>query len=104
MWAAGSASPIFGRDGRLTGYVGIVMDVSAVVDERHEEAEQRRFVDAILDIAGTLVCVFDGEGRILRFNRACELLTGYEFEDVRGRPFYQFLVPQAEIVAVPEGA
>lgn len=54
MWAAGSASPIFGRDGRLTGYVGIVMDVSAVVDERHEQAEQRRFVDAILDIAGTL--------------------------------------------------
>jgi diguanylate cyclase (GGDEF)-like protein/PAS domain S-box-containing protein len=102
MWAAGTASPICGRNGQLTGYMGIVTDVSAVVGERLEQAEQRRFVDAILDIAGTLVCVFDGEGRILRFNRACELLTGYEFEDVRGRPFYEFLVPAAEIAAVRE--
>lgn len=100
MWAAGRASPICGHDGELTGYMGIVTDVSAVVSERHEQADQRNFVDAILDIAGTLVCVFDGEGRILRFNRACELLTGYDFEEVRGRPFYEFLVPEAEIAAV----
>jgi len=100
MWAAGRASPICARDGELTGYMGIVTDVTAVVSERHEQAEQRHFVDAILDIAGTLVCVFDGEGRILRFNRACELLTGYDFEEVRGRPFYEFLVPEAEIAAV----
>jgi diguanylate cyclase (GGDEF)-like protein/PAS domain S-box-containing protein len=102
LWATGNASPIRAANGRLTGYIGTVTDVSAVVAERQEQADERRFADAVLDIAGALVCVFDGDGRILRFNRACELLTGYSFEEVRGRPFYEFLVPAAEIDAVRE--
>jgi diguanylate cyclase (GGDEF)-like protein/PAS domain S-box-containing protein len=57
-------------------------------------------VDALLEVAGALFCVFDGEGRILRFNRTSELVTGYTFEEVRGRPFYEFLVPAAEIPMV----
>jgi diguanylate cyclase (GGDEF)-like protein/PAS domain S-box-containing protein len=100
MWAAGFASPIRAADGRTTGYLGTVTDVSSVIAERAAQVEERRFSDAVLEIAGALVCVFDGEGRILRFNRACELLTGYSFEEVRGRPFYEFLVPPAEIEAV----
>jgi diguanylate cyclase (GGDEF)-like protein/PAS domain S-box-containing protein len=100
MWAAGSASAIRAADGRMTGYLGTVTDVSAVVAERAAQVEERRFSDAVLEIAGALVCVFDGEGRILRFNRACEVLTGYAFEEVKGRPFYEFLVPSAEIEAV----
>jgi diguanylate cyclase (GGDEF)-like protein/PAS domain S-box-containing protein len=102
MWAAGHASPILAASGRLTGYIGTVTDVSGVIAERLAQAEERRFTDAVLDIAGALVCVFDGEGRILRFNRACELVTGYSFEEVRGRPFYEFLVPPSEIPAVRE--
>ncbi len=100
MWVAGHATPIRDGDGPVTGYIGTVIDVSAVVEERREQGEERRFADAVLDIAGALVCVFDGDGRILRFNRACELVTGYSFEEVRGRPFYEFLVPEAEIPAV----
>jgi diguanylate cyclase (GGDEF)-like protein/PAS domain S-box-containing protein len=102
MWAAGHASPILATSGRLTGYIGTVTDVSGVIAERLAQVEERRFTDAVLDIAGALVCVFDGDGRILRFNRACELLTGYSFEEVRGRPFYELLVPAAEISAVRE--
>jgi diguanylate cyclase (GGDEF)-like protein/PAS domain S-box-containing protein len=102
MWAAGQASPIRAADGLVTGYIGTVTDVSAIVAARYEQGQERQFVDAVLEIAGALVCVFDGDGRILRFNRACELLTGYSFEEVRGRPFYEFLVPTAEISAVRE--
>ena len=100
MWAAGRASPILGTSGELTGYLGTVTDVSTVIEERREQDEQRRFLDAVLEIAGSLVCVFDGEGQILRFNRACEVLTGYTFEELEGRPFYDVLVPEAEIQAV----
>ncbi|HKB27819.1 MAG TPA: diguanylate cyclase, partial [Candidatus Limnocylindrales bacterium] len=63
-------------------------------------AEERWFVDAVLDTAGALVCVFDPEGRFIRFNPACERLTGYTFEEIRGRPFYDFLIPKDEIEAV----
>ena len=102
LWASGQAAPIRALDGAITGYIGTITDITPLVQERHEQSEQRRFVDAVLDIAGSLVAVFDGEGRILRFNRACELVTGYTFEEVKGRPFYELLVPEAEIEAVRE--
>jgi len=102
MWATGQAAPIRTVDGQVTGYIGTVTDVSAVVAERNAQGEERQFVDAVLEIAGALVCVFDGEGRILRFNRTSELVTGYSFQEVRGRPFYEFLVPTAEIPLVRE--
>jgi PAS domain S-box-containing protein len=42
-----------------------------------------------------LVIVLDPEGKIIRFNRACEQMTGYSFEEVRGQCVWdQFLVPE----------
>ena len=43
------------------------------------------FSQAILDTAGSLVLVTDRQGRIVRFNRACEQKTGYRFSEVRGQ-------------------
>jgi diguanylate cyclase (GGDEF)-like protein/PAS domain S-box-containing protein len=102
LWAAGHASPIRAADGQVSGYIGTVTDVTAVVEERRQQVDERRFTDAVLEIAGALFCVFDGDGRILRFNRACELVTGYSMDEVRGRPFYEFLVPESEIPMVRE--
>ncbi len=54
--------------------------------KRTEEAlqEERNFVSTILDTVGTLVMVLDPDGRIVRFNRACEEATGRLLRDVRG--------------------
>ncbi len=49
---------------------------------------------AILDVAAALVVVLDREGRIVAFNHACERVTGWSFEEVRGMPFFdRFLLP-----------
>ncbi len=40
--------------------------------------------------------ILDREGRIRRFNRACEELSGYAFEDVEGRFAWDFLLPPEE--------
>jgi len=34
-------------------------------------------LDAVLDAAGSLIVVVDAEGRLVRWNRACEALVGY---------------------------
>jgi PAS domain S-box-containing protein len=41
--------------------------------------------DAVVDTAGSLVMVMDPQRRILRFNRACEQLTGRTEAEMRGR-------------------
>ena len=99
-WVAGRAVSLRASDGRITGYVGTVTDITQAVEARQQLLSERRYVDTVLDTAGSLVCVFDRDGRILRFNRACEVLTGYDFEDIAGRPFYDFLLPEDEIESV----
>ncbi|MBD3376743.1 PAS domain S-box protein [candidate division KSB1 bacterium] len=61
---------------------------------RAEEAlrRERNFVSGILDTSGALILVLDPEGRIVRFNRACETLTGYAFETVRGKRVWDLFI------------
>lgn len=52
------------------------------------------FLNAVLEHADTLLVVLDHEGRICRFNKACENLTGYKMENVLGKyPWETFLTP-----------
>src|SRR6266511_361249 len=65
--------------------------------EKHAMAEalrrERDFTETVLDTAGALVMVFDRTGRIVRFNDACERLTGYLEGDMVGRPVWHVLEP-----------
>ena len=65
--------------------------------QRKEETlnQERNFISAVLDTASALVIVFDSQGKIVRFNQACEQITGYSFDEVRGRYFWNlFLIPE----------
>ena len=57
--------------------------------------QERNFISAVLDTASALVIVLDTQGQIVRFNQACEQTTGYSFDEVRGRHFWNlFLLPE----------
>jgi len=55
---------------------------------------------AVLDTAGALVVVLDAEGAIVRFNRACETLTGYSASEAIGRKVWDFLLTEEEVDSV----
>ncbi len=57
---------------------------------------ERNFVAAVLNTVGALVLVFDTAGRIVRFNRACEITSGYTFADLAGRSFPEELFAAQE--------
>jgi len=62
-----------------------------IINERKQVWEivrqERDFVCAVLDTLSALVIVLDPDGRIIRFNRTCEQLTGYSAKDVEGKTF-----------------
>jgi sigma-B regulation protein RsbU (phosphoserine phosphatase) len=70
----------------------------ALRQKRTEEALRRQseFVSAVLNSAGALVIVLDREGRVERFNRACETATGFSFAELEGRPIWDCLLPAEE--------
>jgi two-component system sensor histidine kinase VicK len=75
------------------------MDRAARSRQRVETAltVERNFVSAVLDTVGALVAVFDPAGRIVRFNRACETASGYDFATLVGRYAWDKLIPRQEI-------
>jgi PAS domain S-box-containing protein len=61
---------------------------------------ERNFVSAVLDTAGALIVVLDLEGRVLRFNRACEITSGYNFMEVVGKRFSEIFIDPEELPMV----
>jgi len=62
--------------------------------------KERNFISAVVDTASALVFVLNSQGQIVRFNTSCEQITGYSFNEVRDRYFWNlFLLPEeAEVV------
>ena len=61
--------------------------------------DDRDLAQIVIETVGALVVVLDREGRIQRWNAACEAATGYDRDEVLGRPLW-FLVPEPERAAV----
>lgn len=78
----------------------------AVAARKHAEQvsielrKERDFIAGVLDNTGAMVVVLAPDGRITRFNKACEQITGYAAKDVVGRELWDFLVPPEEAESV----
>jgi len=59
-------------------------------------AIERNFVAATLDSIPALVAVLDTAGRMVRFNRPAEELTGLELGEIVGRPFIDEVLVERE--------
>jgi diguanylate cyclase (GGDEF)-like protein/PAS domain S-box-containing protein len=77
-----------------------IEDVRAIVEAQNLLADNERFISTVLDVVGAMVVVLDRQGRIVRFNGACQLLSGYSQAEVVGLRVWDMLVPPDEIAGV----
>lgn len=56
-----------------------------------------KLTEAVIDTIGALVVVVDRDGRIVLFNKGCELVTGYTFDEVKGCRVWELFVLPEEI-------
>jgi PAS domain S-box-containing protein len=95
IWFHCEAKMIRRENGEPWFIHGVGFDITDL--KRTEEAlqEERNVVSTILHTVGALVVVLDPEGRIIRFNRACEQTSGYSFASVAGQKIWDaFMVPE----------
>lgn len=113
-WADGTPRELDGRDteGRVFAaevalsriseaaeplYCVVVRDVSERRRAETAAAAERNFISAILDTTSAILLVIDRDGRIVRFNRACEEISGYPADEIAGRLVWEFLdVPEEQ--------
>lgn len=61
----------------------------------NELAAFNNFTETLIDTVGALIIVLDTHGRIVRFNKTCEQVTGYKTIEVLGHCFWEFqLIPE----------
>ncbi len=95
-WLSVSASPIRDGCGERLGVVMEFADVTHLRELQENLSRERNFLEAILRTAGALITVVDPNSHIVRFNRACEQLTGYTAQEVRNLKAIERLVPHDE--------
>lgn len=97
IWFQCEAKIIRRKDGRPWFIHGIAFDITDLKQTEQALQDERNVVSAILDTVGALVMVLDRTGRIIRFNRACEQLTGYSFAEVRDKCVWELFVSPEEV-------
>jgi PAS domain S-box-containing protein len=97
VWFHCDARMVRRPDGSPWFIHGVAFDISDLKGTERALQQERNVVSAILDTVGALVTVLDPDGRIVRFNRACELTTGYALDEVRGKTIWDFFLHAEEV-------
>jgi diguanylate cyclase (GGDEF)-like protein/PAS domain S-box-containing protein len=76
---------------------------AALSERKRLEEEMRRerdFAESLIDTARAIVLVLDTEGRIVRFNRYLEEISGYRQEEVKGASWFAKFLRHGDQAAV----
>lgn len=103
LWVLGCASILIGSEKlrKSTAQLSLSnIDLHREVEERKraEMALQKEssFTSAVLDTARALIMVLDGQGKIIRFNQACEQLSGYSGQEAQDQYYWELLLSKEE--------
>ncbi|MGC1453862.1 MAG: PAS domain S-box protein [Nitrospirota bacterium] len=100
LWLNTHAVPLRNDEDEIVALLGITRDVTEQKKAEENLKKERDFVSIVLDTVGAIVLVLDRDGRIVRFNRACELVSGYSLEEALGRFVWDFLLPPEQVEGV----
>ena len=92
VWVEGSAKVLVGSDGRPTGMVTQLRDVTARRAAQAALAESEARYRLLADLSTDIIMRMDGQGIIRYISPSCRQL-GYAAEEMIGRPAFDFLHP-----------
>lgn len=87
------SSPLKDADGKITGVVHVLIDISARKRvERALKESERRLAD-IIEFLPDATFVVDKNGKVISWNRAIEKMTGVKAELILGKGDYEYSLP-----------
>jgi PAS domain S-box-containing protein len=97
-----TASLLKDSGGSIIGGIEIVRDITEQRRIENALRDERNFVTTVIDTLDAMVLVLDRSGRIVRFNRACERITGYRADEVKGKNSWDLFLGKKEAGSVKE--
>ncbi len=90
-WYTLRIRPYRTMENKIDGVTMVFLDIDESKRIQVELREERDFASAVLDGTPAPVLVLTPEGRIVRFNRSCQQVSGYSIEEVRGKCYWDVL-------------
>jgi PAS domain S-box-containing protein len=98
IWFQCEARMVRWKDGRPWFIHGVGFDITNLKQTEIALQREQNLISTLLDTVGSLVIVLDGEGRIIRFNRAAQEITGYSFDEMNGEFLWTRLMDSGDAV------
>ena len=80
-------------NGAVVNVTCLGVDLTDRKRAEEELCEQRNFAVNLLETAQIIIMVLDAEGRVVRFNKYMEELTGYQLDEVKGKDWFSTFLP-----------
>ncbi|OYT59330.1 diguanylate cyclase [Euryarchaeota archaeon ex4484_178] len=87
-----NASPLRDHRGRITGSVGIILDITERKAMERRILEERERYKSLFEAMASIVIIIQDE-KIVYVNKVFESATGYSNNEVVGKPFIKFIHP-----------
>jgi two-component system CheB/CheR fusion protein len=97
-WYSMRLRPYRTADHRIDGVLIIFIDIHDLKTTQEALRQQNSFSTAVMESSGALVMVTSAEGRVVAFNRACQIISGYKLKEITGKVIWNSsLLPKEEI-------
>ena len=103
LWININAIAVRGADGNVQYYEGTIEDITDQKKVKEALLREKTFTDAVIDSVPGLLYLYDPEGRLVRWNKAHESLTGYSAEELARMHFLDWYKGDEEAIRAISG-
>lgn len=93
LWVNGKAVPVFNSDGVVTGYIGIILDVTERKNAESRILNSEESKRLILNSALDAIIIIDSTSKIIFWNQQAENIFGWSEAEVIGRQLTETILP-----------
>lgn len=99
-WLITTKVPILDKSGKVTGIVGSGRDITERKRNEERVRQQEERYRSIYEASPLAFVIWDKDCRITEWNKQAEIIFGWSREEVMGRNFFDFLIPEFERPAI----
>jgi len=89
-----TVSPVYGASNTFLGYLHLHREVTRRVRDEEELQQAKKFSEQLIETANVMIIGLDLAGNIRVFNEAAAKITGYAKEELKGKNWFEVLVPK----------
>ncbi|MCK9580462.1 MAG: PAS domain S-box protein [Methanoregula sp.] len=82
FWVMINATAVRNPQGTIQYYEGSIEDITEQIKTEEALVREKKFSSAVINSVPGMLYVYDSEGRLVRWNRAHETMTGYSAEEL----------------------